>query len=40
MSTNRLLAVIALVLAILSFFVPGYPLLVIAVALLALALLV
>ena len=37
MSTPRLLALIALILAILSFALPGYPLLVIAVALLALA---
>ena len=40
MSTSRLLAIVALVLALVSVFVTGYPLLAIAVVLLAIALLV
>lgn len=40
MSTSRLLSIAALVLALASIIVPGYPLLAVAVVLLAIALLV
>ena len=40
LSTSRVLAIVALVLALLSFFLPVYPLLAIAVVLLAIAWLV
>jgi hypothetical protein len=40
MSVNRLLAIVALIAALLSVFVTGYPLLVIAVVLVAVAMLV